>query len=83
MAIESIEDIPTDIKKYKCKCDKTGIKFERIKKKDFAGMDEKPSNTESAFCDEEIVKFKKFLKANGHGGDCWCKFIKEYVNAGI
>ena len=75
--IESIEDIDIKTKKYKCKCDKTGVKFERVKAKD-----EKPSNTEAALCDEEIVKFKKFLLANGHGGDCWCKRIAEYVEVG-
>ena len=80
--IESIKDIDTKTKVYKCKCDKTGVKFERIKKKDLAGMDEKPSNTEAAFCDEEIVKFKQFLKDSGHGGDCWCKHIAEYVEVG-
>ena len=76
--IESTKDIDTKTKKYKCKCDKSGVKFERIKNKD-----EKPSNTEAALCDEEIVKFKKFIKDKGHGGECWCKFIKEYVNASI
>jgi len=82
--IESIKDIDIKTKKYKCKCDKTGVLYERIKKKDLAtGEIDKPSNTESALCDEEIVKFKKFLKDNGHGGDCWCKFIKEYVNASL
>jgi len=72
--IEAIEDIDVKTKKFKCKCDKTGIEFERIKDKD-----EKPSNTEAALCDEEIVKFKKFLKDKGFGGDCWCKHIKEYI----
>jgi len=81
--IESIKDIDIETKAYKCKCDKIGKKFERIKKKDLAGMDERPSNTEAALCDEEIVKFKKFLKDSGYGGDCWCKFIKEYVHASI
>jgi len=79
--IESTEDIDEKTKKFKCKCDKSGKKYERIKTKDFDQADVKLSNTEAALCNGEIVKFKKFLKDKGHGGECWCKYIKEYVNA--
>jgi len=76
--IESTEDMNEKTKKFKCKCDKSGKQYERIKIKDF-DQDVKLSNTEAAFSDEEIVKFIQFLKDNGHGGDCWCKYITEYV----
>ena len=77
--IESIEDIDIKTKKYKCKCDKTGVLYERVKKPDHDGRSMRPSNTEAALCDEEIVKFKKFLKDKGYGGDCWCGHIAKYV----
>lgn len=77
--IESTENIAGNKKKFKCVCDKTGKKFERIKKKDLNGYEPRLSNTEAAFCDEEKEKFKKWLKEKGYGGDCWCKHIKEYA----
>lgn len=79
--IESVEDINTKTKKFKCVCDKTGKKFERIKKKDSDGHKPRLSNTEAAFCDEEMSKFIKWLKKNGYGGDCWCGHISEYIGA--
>lgn len=83
MTIELAETIDKKTKKFKCRCNKSGKLFERIKKKGPDGFEPKLSNTEAAFCDAEIAKFIIWLRNKGHGGDCWCKHIKEYTDVGI
>lgn len=77
------ETIALDSKttKFKLTCEKSGKAFERIKKIE---LDEEArlSNTETAFCDEEIAKFKNWMRDKGYlKTDCWCKHIEGWKNA--
>ena len=60
--------------KFELKCEKSGKLFERIKKKD-----NKINNTEKTLCDEEIIKFKKWMNEKDYlKTDCWCKHLQEF-----
>ena len=77
--IESVEDTGEKEKKFKCKCDKSGVKYERIKEKDQAtGEAENLSNTEAALCDEEIENLKIYI-GDKIKTDCWCQYIAGFV----
>jgi len=63
-------------KRFDLKCESSGKLFSRIK-----NSGEKISNTEKKLCDEEIIKFKNFIKEKGYIiSDCWCKHLQEYIN---
>ena len=59
---------------FKCRCEKTGVGTDRVKREG-----DSPSNTESALCDAEIEKFKKFM-GDKIRTDCWCQYLSEYIN---
>lgn len=67
--------------KFKLTCEKSGKKFERIKKIKSGEKRAAISNTEIVFCDEEIAKFKEWMRDKGYlKTDCWCKHIEEFKN---
>jgi len=77
------QTISLDNKKVKFKliCEKSGKKFDRIKKIKPGKEKAEISNTEIAFCDEEIDKFKEGMRNKGYlKTDCWCKHIEEFKN---
>jgi len=61
---------------YDLKCEKSNKLFAIVKK-------EKIGNVEKTLCDEEVVKFKKWIEEKGYAKtDCWCKHLGEYINTG-
>jgi hypothetical protein len=74
----------TKAKTFECKDDKTGEVFSRVALKESLEVEPMISNSEAAFSDKTIEKFKKWLNDKGYlKTDCWCHRIKEFVDAGI
>lgn len=63
---------------FKLLCEKSGKSFERSKVKELTGI-YSLGNAEKRLCDEEIVKFKKWM-GDKTKADCWCKHLDEFIN---
>lgn len=82
MIIKTKVDSKTGDKTFDLQCEKTGAFFTRVAKKEDE-FEPTLSNTETAFSDETVAKFKKWMTDKGYiKSDCWCKYIKEFVEVG-
>jgi len=67
--------------KFMITCEKSGKKFERLKKIRPGEKEAEISNTETALCDEEIAKFREWMRKESYlKTGCWCEHLEEYKN---